>query len=631
MKFDWLGVCCLHELGNREDPCQGRVSEPPVIENPCVCSEPWSINRSVFILITAGVLPMRQSSAVPIYSETSDQAPPSSIQSSPRSREQSKWFPDWLLLPALLLTAVIYRTFTARFIEDGGDALGHWSRHTMISFWDYFNLTSYNHHLARFGVNIPVMLTQEFFGDDIVKYYIVPFTMASLQILFIYLICRRERSWLLTCSACLLCILHPLMTRNGSQILPGVFSGVYMMGCLYALSIFSEKNQHRGWLALGGLFLFLAWGAKVTNLLFVPGVLLGTLLIRRSLIDSLTVAAAWVFGLFIEWAFYAIHIGLPYGRYHALSRSASQNPTYETTFLGLFDRYSIRELSEAVAYPMYTAVALALMYMFLERRKFGIRALTGAFFISFVLFMALAVKSIDPLLPIQKYHNRYLTAGIPFTCLLLAFALFDLSRLWQVIHKPKWLRGTVHAFLTLACIGLAGFTLNTFHTVNSKYKTYGSYYETGRFPMADAVRFQAIADKIEESGKAVILDDYKTCFIYTRLFALQYGPSCLIIRRLPKGQALVLTPATGGLGVIDMERFTKEAKVSEITIPSGWNDLDTEAMVTENADKENLIREDLNTEEIFYSRRRPFRLDMAQIEDPSIIQPLDPTLLKGTP
>ena len=94
--------------------------------------------------------------------------------------------------------------------------------------------------------------------------------------------------------------------------------------------------------------MFLAYGSKLTNLFFVPGLLVASWLMRRRLRDPMLFLVCLMGWVALEWAFYAFIVGEPLGRLGAIRRHVGAALTAGYTWLGLWERYSISRLGAEV-------------------------------------------------------------------------------------------------------------------------------------------------------------------------------------------------------------------------------------------------------------------------------------------
>ena len=92
------------------------------------------------------------------------------------------------VLLLLVFFGLFFRFLTIANIETGGDAAGVWFTAKELLYGLPYPLS---HHSARFGMVIPVYLTQLVFGTHPVVYYIAPLVFFVLQMVFLYKIAVR--------------------------------------------------------------------------------------------------------------------------------------------------------------------------------------------------------------------------------------------------------------------------------------------------------------------------------------------------------------------------------------------------------------------------------------------------------
>ncbi|MCP4330748.1 MAG: glycosyltransferase family 39 protein [Alphaproteobacteria bacterium] len=272
----------------------------------------------------------------------------------------------------LICLLIGYRLITPEMIESGGDALAKWWLARRASDTS-FAVMGNDHHSARFGINLVTYLVQQAFGTHPVVYYVPAYLMSAVEVVFLYLICRRVTGIWPAAVAVIGLILHPLMIRNGAQLLPGVFSGAYIMGALFFLAMCFDAKAEKIALyrTVSALFFFAAYLSKVPNLFFLPALVLGVWGIRRERRDVL-----WFLGLLLvlaalEWSFYVFVKGHFYGRlvslhghYNGVIKFVANQLPDEYLTLNWLDllkyRYAPKFMGgETVAYIFYAALGCA--------------------------------------------------------------------------------------------------------------------------------------------------------------------------------------------------------------------------------------------------------------------------------
>ncbi|WP_148266961.1 ArnT family glycosyltransferase [Pseudodesulfovibrio mercurii] len=172
----------------------------------------------------------------------------------------------------LVALSLLFRFLTSELVEDGGDAVYKWMLvKQYVLFGDL--PASWNHHACRWAVNIPVFFIQKWFGTAPTVYYVWPFFLSTLTVVFGFLLLARLRSWRVGLVGGILIVLSLPMIRLGSQILPMGAVITYLLGALYCLTRWRDDGGMANMIA-SALFFSLAYGAKVTSIYYLPAFLL---------------------------------------------------------------------------------------------------------------------------------------------------------------------------------------------------------------------------------------------------------------------------------------------------------------------------------------------------------------------
>src|SRR5262249_6746010 len=155
---------------------------------------------------------------------------------SPRVRQ---WLMAYGLDAAILLATlgltVLLRWAALEPIENGGDPLDNWFfvkqwAHNTGVFSGYLN-----HHNARFGIHWLTWLVQRVFGTA-AQYYYLPSLFASVVCsLLTYILGRQVAGRAVGVVAVLFLLEFDPFTFASSQLRPGSFEAMYMLGALICL------------------------------------------------------------------------------------------------------------------------------------------------------------------------------------------------------------------------------------------------------------------------------------------------------------------------------------------------------------------------------------------------------------
>lgn len=215
---------------------------------------------------------------------------------------------DLVIVSALCVLSFWVRRLTLWDIEAGGDAVKKWFFVKQWSFQNSFKDIPWNHHLARLGINFWAYVAQKLWGTDATVYFIAPVAAATAGVVFSYKLGQELGGRLAGLVAALWFVTLEPMERAGSQLLPEAFEAAYVAGAVYFLLWYLRYQGPLRWrrvlLALVGVFMFAAYLAKVSNLLFVPGILLAAWFYGGNRRDVLVLAAGLVACFLLETLWY---------------------------------------------------------------------------------------------------------------------------------------------------------------------------------------------------------------------------------------------------------------------------------------------------------------------------------------
>jgi|GEM_PF-6963260 len=355
---------------------------------------------------------------------------------------------DVLVLAVLVLAAAGLLIATLPGIDMGGDAAWKWS---FVRSWGHGLPWVYDHHTARFAVNVPIYLSQRLFGTHVNAMYVAPVAFALLQIVLVYE-CGRlmgSRGVGLGAAAGLLAF-EPWAMAAG-RLLPGVFQSTYLMLALLGYAQFARSVQRR-WLLLLGLSTLLAWEAMITSLYFVPGFALAVWWLRRRVTDNIYWVIVLIAGIALETSLYAWLSDFPRGQLQVAGRTHTN--LEPIAFWGLFQRYST--LPRVWQVGLFIGAACSAIAPWLTRS----RAVTGLCMVIFTVFLAMTfgVKQLDPLVPALNFRARYFD---PLAPLLALSAAACVRAAWRACLERKRApehsraaRFTPRQVLLVACVAL---------------------------------------------------------------------------------------------------------------------------------------------------------------------------------
>jgi len=326
------------------------------------------------------------------------------------------------LVEILFLFVLIYslRIHATVLVENSGDSFVKWFQVKRLCHGlDYSRL---DHHTMRWGINFLILLFQKIFGTQPSTYYLPSAFAATGASLLVYRIGILLRGRFLGILALLLFTLHPTILFAGGQLFPGIFSIFYVLASLYFLLEFCETEKTR-FLILSSCFLFLAYGAKMTNLFFLPAVS-GYLLWRRRTIKPVIIYLALLLCGFLLETLVIDSFLQDYTRLGRLALASGHFNFVESGLVGEKSLWGILTRWTMLPYYMYCHTAIGLFssfYLLLKARAHEKAVLLALCFLSFAFFITFGLCDIDPVRYFLPHEQRYLNVTLPLTLLLTLY------------------------------------------------------------------------------------------------------------------------------------------------------------------------------------------------------------------
>jgi 4-amino-4-deoxy-L-arabinose transferase-like glycosyltransferase len=372
----------------------------------------------------------------------------------------SAWFrrEDTRYELSLIAFTLVVRIMTSA-IQIGPDPNQKWGFARQVLAGRFPTAAGFNHHHARWGVNIPLIITQSFFGQEASSIAITPILFAIIQSILLYHIGKRLNGPAAGVIAAVLPHLVPSAGYMLSTVQTLAFERVYILVTLYAL-IRSADVRHSKWLALACVSGFFAYLAKETTVFVLPGLAYLAWISRGRLKDAIVFSASFVALFLTETLLYRLTFGFKLGRATIISAHHMGVPKLKIrmTFWQLFDRYL--HLEPVVNFLFYGALVASLVVPFwyrLRKREPVPMVLKGTLAAtwSFFLGTTFALKSINPLLPAQPPLPRYLLPGVPLLALLVGWALVEWGApLVRPLGRKLDLRRALVAVPLVAALGV---------------------------------------------------------------------------------------------------------------------------------------------------------------------------------
>ncbi len=328
---------------------------------------------------------------------------------------------DRIILIALVLFALFFRLATLMMIHTGVDERDYWfSAKAIAHGLPYPDVT---HRTTRFAVILPVALAQVLFGSHPNVYYVLPVLNSMLQAGLAFLIGLRLRGRLTGFIAGLSLTLFPYMIRAGSQVRPEIFSVTYILLAVYFFTTYLERTEKQAapliWTAV---WVFIAYEAKITNLFFVPGLLIAMLAYKKKPLQAILFCAI-LLGLFLaETGLYAAFTPYKLGELEIILKNHVYHGEvfHVARVVDLFQRYSRAHLQLywQIPFVLFAAAAVFSIVRGADRRTSAIAIAALSFFVGITFELA----GFNPLVPAEGFINRYFTAVLGPVFLVLSFA-----------------------------------------------------------------------------------------------------------------------------------------------------------------------------------------------------------------
>lgn len=327
------------------------------------------------------------------------------------------------VLLMLIFFGLFFRFLTITNIETGGDAAGVWFTAKQLIYGLPYVIY---HHSARFGMIIPVYLSQLVFGTHPIVYYFIPLFFFVLQVVFLYKVAARAYGINLAFLSSLLLIFLPKMFSHAVQIKPDGFCAAYILICVYFLFKFHDsKNNSYIYLLTASLFMFFAYMTKETSLFFLPGLAI-CIWIMKGKLKYVIAFGALLFALFLgETAIYYITLGLKFGRAQIITGSHLDSGNLQAlpSSWSLFLRYAQLNAFEKVYFFAYLA---GTCFLFIKTKSIKMDEKIKSLLViplAFFVLLTFAVKSINPVVPAMSYNPRHLVPAAPFMSFIISYAL----------------------------------------------------------------------------------------------------------------------------------------------------------------------------------------------------------------
>lgn len=388
-------------------------------------------------------------------------------------------------------------------IHTGIDERDYWYSAKAISQGSAINYPYINHRTIRWGVIIPVALQQLVTGIHPNSYYVMPILNALVQTALIYLLGRRLFSRRASVLATLALVFFPYQIRAASQVRPEIFSITYILAMAYFFTGYlfrSPEKERIKSLVLASVMLFLAYQAKITNLFFMPGMVLMILLYSpgRKIRDCILFGGIPLAGFVTETVLYGLIAGYPLGHLQIIATNHLTGMESISSFIEIFDRYRSPYLQAYWQLP-FALFAMLAVYSLVKRKEDTRLAALIIPAVSFFFFITITISSIHPIRMAEPFINRYFSAVLPFVFLLICHYA-DLAL--QQLRFPR-IRARQAAGILFA--GTVAFAIVfSLPQVPSRLKTYILPPFSPEHPFSLNCQYRKIINTAWESGLPVV-------------------------------------------------------------------------------------------------------------------------------
>ncbi|MFA7156724.1 MAG: hypothetical protein WC123_03430 [Bacilli bacterium] len=397
----------------------------------------------------------------------------------------------FVLLMLIIILSVAVRYLTATDISSGGDAFYKWFQVKRLIYGFSFEgwpplYGVWNHHTARWAILLPVFIFQYIFGTNPLVYYLLMVTVSTVATLLVYHIAKEISGLFLAVTSSLIFIFFPGIGKIGSQLLPSMFSCVYLLGSLYFLLKFLS-NKHHLFLFLSAILFFFAYSAKITNLFFIPAYLYALYKHKKYFICFIVILIClYVFETYLFWYFSDGKI--LFGKLECIMNGhlsgGEVNFDVTNNFLYFFKRWFHMPISWKILF--FLTIVASFFIIFEKNNSLDVQLIVFAFF-AFILLETFAIKGITPLKIAEPFRTRYLFILVPFMILITNYFIE------KKIYRYKKTKFITYAFF----ISILPFIFNEYrpfpgsiYSSHNYFKKINNYYvENYRVIFSDRKEF----------------------------------------------------------------------------------------------------------------------------------------------
>ncbi len=419
---------------------------------------------------------------------------------------------DTQLKCVLLVFVVLVRVLTLQYPLSNPDALHYWeaAKHIVLGL-PYLEL---DHQTVRFAIILPMVIVQAI-STSPYMWYVLPVLLTLAHFFLLYAIAKRTTGNLGLIITIVAFFLFPYMIFVGSQNMPAGYSIFYLLsGFLCILKAGESPQRENWWYVAAGVFHFLAYLTKITNLFLVPAFLLILFLERRRIKPLLLYGGTLLLlfivesGAFIVFTEYSHRLDVILSSH--LSESYNKWLVGFDSIWGLFGRFS--ESSYPMGYQIITWPYFVL-YLLL-RKKIANKYFDYSFYIilSFFFFMTFSVKSIDPIVPVNTFRSRYFKVILPFLFLSygIFFAWFSTFLKEHTKKQDAVVNSNVHILKVSAVLGSIVLFMLVVFALELPPSKYTAYYKNplklNEYPLFVIDDYYRVINKAYAEGLPFVME-----------------------------------------------------------------------------------------------------------------------------
>jgi hypothetical protein len=371
---------------------------------------------------------------------------------------------DITIILFIILSTIIIRILTLEIIDISGDSVWTWFNVKTLS--EGIGFLKFDHHTTRIGKIIPLLLIQKLFGYKAQIYYLTTIIYTVISVIMIYKIGKLIHNRFLGIIAAYLFLFFSEINRAASQLIPSMYSICYVLFAVYFL-IKYIKNDGKSYLIISSLFLFFAYLAEITNVFFIPGLVIALLLnnkrgFKSFIIDVFIYGSILLILFLIETFIYYKLSGNILGRI-GIIKSTHLSPPYFilTSFWQIFNRYI--KLSGIWFIVFFSNLVISIILIFNKTDKI-IKGLIAVVLIFFTIIL-FSISKLKPLELSLKFNERYLDVCLPMMFLVIGYFFTVVVR--NIIENNTFLKKTKSMMLIHNLIIISIFILYTLYNVSS--------------------------------------------------------------------------------------------------------------------------------------------------------------------